>query len=83
MDSNINRNPVIAVVNGKLSINGLVFELHELREVKQYLQSIGASEALFNCDTEEQVEELEIIVKKMADISPEAAGQDTQSWYLN
>ena len=40
-------NPIITVVNGKLVINGITFEHNQLLESKQYLQSIGAKEALF------------------------------------
>ena len=41
------KNPIITVVNGKLVINGITFEHTELRESKEYLQTIGAEEALF------------------------------------
>ncbi|SVD99250.1 uncharacterized protein METZ01_LOCUS452104, partial [marine metagenome] len=38
----IDKNPVFSVVDGKVCINGKVFEHTELRESKEYLQSIGA-----------------------------------------
>ena len=49
-------NPIISVVNGKLCINGKIFEHNELRESKEYLQSIGAEEAHFYPDDEDQAE---------------------------
>ena len=81
MDNNIA--PVITVKDNKVCINGISFEHHELRELKEYLQKIGAKEALYNPSDDDEAELLEEIIVKMADISPEASGQDISSYYLN
>ena len=77
------KNPIITVDNGKICINGIVFEHHELRELKEYLQKIGAKEALYNPSDDDEAGLLEEIVLKMAEMTPEAAGQDIPSYYLN
>ncbi len=76
-------NPIISVKDNKVCVNGIVFEHHELRELKEYLQQIGAKEALYNPSDDNEAELLEEIVVKMADMSPEASGQDISSYYLN
>ena len=78
----IDKNPVISVKNGKICINGITFELTELRESKEYLQSIDAEEALFYPENEEEIEEITEIITKLGEISPEASGADC-SYYLN
>ena len=78
----IDKNPVISVKDGKICINGITFELTELRESKEYLQSIDAEEALFYPENEEEIEEITEIITKMGEISPEASGADC-SYYLN
>ena len=72
--------PVITVKDNKICVNGITFELHELRELKEYLQKTGAKEALYNHSDDDEAELLEEIVLKMADISPEASGQDIPSY---
>ena len=80
----IDKNPVICVVDGKLCINGIIFELHELRESKEYLQSIRAEEAFFYPENDKELDELHKIIKKMGEISPEASGEnESLSYYLN
>jgi len=79
----IDKNPVICVVDGKLCINGIIFELHELRESKEYLQSIGSEEAHFYPEDENQADELHEVIMKMAEMSPEASGDGIASYYLN
>ena len=78
----IDKNPIISVKDGKMCINGRTFEHTELRESKEYLQSIGADEALFYPENEEEIEEITEIITKMGEISPEASGTDC-SYYLN
>ena len=51
--------------------------------VKEYLQKIGAKEALYNPSDDDEAGLLEEIVLKMAEMTPEAAGQDISSYYLN
>ena len=78
-----NKNPVICVEDGKICINGRVFEHDELRESKEYLQSIGAEEAFFAPEDDGELEELTEIVTKMGEVSPEAVGEKALSYYLN
>jgi len=77
------KNPVISVKDGKICINGKTFEHDELRESKEYLQSIAAEEAFFYSENEDEMEELHDIIKKMGEISPEASGDEIFSYYLN
>ena len=77
------KNPVLSVKDGKMCINGRTFEHTELRESKEYLQSIGADEALFYPENEEEIEELTEIVTKMGEISPEFTEDEPISYYLN
>ena len=79
----IDKNPVLSVVDGKMCINGKTFEHTELRESKEYLQSIDAEEALFYPENEEELEELTEIITKMGKISPEISGDEISSYYLN
>ena len=83
MISSTDKNPVISVVDGKICINGHVFDEHELRESKEYLQSIGAEEAIFTPENDEELDELHEIIKKMDEMSPEASGDEALSYYLN
>ena len=79
----MDKNPVISVVDGKICINGKTFEHTELRESKEYLQSMDAEEAFFSPENEEELNELHEIVKKMGKISPEIFGDEIPSYYLN
>ena len=84
MGSNIiDANPIMCVIEGKLCINGIIFEHNELRESKEYLQSIGAEEVLFYPEDEDEADQLHEIIIKMADASPEASDDDITSYYLN
>ena len=78
-----NKNPVLSVVDGKICINGRTFEHDELRESKEYLQSIGAEEAFFYPENDEELDELHEIIIKMGEASPEASGEEALSYYLN
>ena len=77
------KNPVISVKNGKMCINGRTFEHDELRESKEYLQSIDAEEAFYYPENDDEMEELHEIIKKMGEKSPESIGEATLSYYLN
>ena len=83
MISSTDKNPIISVVNGKICINGHVFGVHQLRESKEYLQSIGAEEAIFTPENDEELDELHEIVTRMEKASPEASGKEVLSYYLN
>ena len=77
------KNPIITVVNGKLVINGITFEHTELRESKEYLQTIGAEEALFYPEDEEMLDELHEVIIKMGELTPEASDDEIETFYLN
>ena len=79
----MDKNPVLSVVDGKMCINGKTFEHTELRESKEYLQSMAAEEAFFYPENEEELEEMHEIIKKMGEISPEIFGDEILSYYLN
>mgnify|MGYP006864766939 CR=1 FL=1 len=77
------KNPIITVVNGKLVINGITFEHTELRESKEYLQTIGAEEALFYPEDEEMLDELHEVIIKMGELTTEASGDEMETVYVN
>ena len=79
----IDKNPVISVVDHKICINGRTFGVHQLRESKEYLQSIGAEEAYFTPEDDDEMNELHEIVTRMEEASPEASGGGIESYYLN
>ena len=79
----IDKNPIMSVIDGKLCINDVTFEHTELRESKEYLQSLGAEEVLFYPENDEELDEMHKIVIKMGEITPEASGDVTTSYYLN
>tara|TARA_Y100001949_G_scaffold24670_1_gene17941 strand:+ start:304 stop:567 length:264 start_codon:yes stop_codon:yes gene_type:complete len=83
LQKNNDKNPVIGVEDGKMCINGITFELDELRESKEYLQSIGAEEAFFYPENDDELDELTEIINKMGEASPEASGEESLSYYLN
>ena len=83
MEEDTDKNPVISVVDHKICINGHVFDEHELRESKEYLQSIGAEEAFFAPEDDDELNELHEIVARMEKASPEASGEEALSYYLN
>ena len=75
---------IISVVDHKICINGRTFGVHQLRESKEYLQSIGAEEAFFYPESDEELDELHEIVTRMGEASPEASGEnEALSYYLN
>ena len=78
-----NKNPIISVVDGKICINGKTFERAELRESKEYLQSLGAEEAFFYPENDEELNELHEIIAEMGELSPESSGDEALSYYLN
>ena len=78
------KNPILSVIDGKICINGRTFEHTELRESKEYLQSIGAEEAFFYPENDEELDEMHNIVTRMGEMSPEASGEnEALSYYLN
>tara|TARA_Y100000296_G_C5037494_1_gene188057 strand:+ start:163 stop:432 length:270 start_codon:yes stop_codon:yes gene_type:complete len=78
------KNPVLSVVDGKICINDKTFEVTELRKSKEYLQSIGAEEAFFYPENDEELDEMHEIVTRMGEASPEASGEnESLSYYLN
>ena len=77
----IDKNPIISVKDGKICINGKTFEHNELRESKEYLQSIDAEEALFYPENEEEIETITEIINKMGEMSPEFLADDNVTYY--
>jgi hypothetical protein len=77
------KNPIITVINGRLVINGITFEHDQLLESKQYLQEMGADEALFYPEDDDMIDELHSVIIKMGEITPEASGDDILSYTLN
>ncbi len=75
--------PIISVVGGKLSINDIIFEHDQLRESKQYLQSLGYSEALFFPANDGDLNELEEVMSIMSEINNGTTVDDTPTYYLN
>ena len=74
---------IISVVDHKICINGRTFGVHQLRESKEYLQRIGAEEAIFTPEDDDELNELHEIVTRMEKASPEASGKEVMSYYLN
>ena len=74
---------IISVVDHKICINGRTFGVNQLRESKEYLQSIGAEEAYFAPEDDDELDELHSIVERMEKASPEASGEEVLSYYLN
>ena len=77
------KNPIISVVDRKLCINDIIFEHDQLRESKQYLQSLGYSEVIFYPANDEDLKELEDVMAIMSEKNQEASGNEIPSYYLN
>jgi hypothetical protein len=73
----------LSIVDDKLCVDRTVFELHELREVKQYFQENGYESSQFYPKEESDVDKLHAIIKKMGELSPECHDNDVESYYLN
>ena len=73
----------LTIVDDKLCVDRTVFELHELREVKQYFQENGYTSSQFYPEGDNDVDKLHSIIEKMGKLSPECAGRDIESFYLN
>ena len=77
-DMNV-KNPIISVVDRKLCINEIIFEHDQLRESKQYLQSLGYSEVIFYPANDEDLKELEDVMAIMSEKNQEASGNEIPS----
>ena len=53
-----NEKTEITIVDGKICIDGRIFEHHELREAKQFIRDLNASEALLFFKTFEELKKL-------------------------
>ena len=73
----------LKIVNNQLEIDGIVFKHSELREAKEYMQSVGAQEAIFMPEDDDEVDALHQIVIKMGELSPEASGEEPAGYFLN
>jgi len=79
----VGRDVYLRVVNNKLEIDGTVYEHSELREAKEYMQSVNAQEAIFMPEDDDEVDALHQIVIKMGELSPEASGEEPAGYFLN
>ena len=75
-------NSILNIVDNKICINGKTFEHTELREAKEYLQSINATEVLFYPKNEKEMEQLNTIITKMKEISPKISADDATPFFL-
>ena len=73
----------LRVVDNKLEIDGRIFEHSELREAKEYMQSVDANEAIFMPEDDDEIDALHEIVIKMGELSPEASGEEPAGYFLN
>ncbi|MAE55445.1 MAG: hypothetical protein CMK23_05580 [Porticoccaceae bacterium] len=73
----------LTIIDGKLCVDDKVFEHHELRECKEYLQQMNYKSSQFIAKNDDDIDKLHTIIEKMGELSPEAAGRDIESFYLN
>ena len=73
----------LRVVDNKLEIDARIFEHSELREAKEYMQSVDAYDAIFMPEDDDEVDALHEIVIKMGELSPEASGEEPAGYFLN
>ena len=73
----------LRVVDNKLEIDGRIFEHSELRQAKEYMQSVDANEAIFMPEDDDEIDALHEIVIKMGELSPEASGEESSGYFLN
>jgi hypothetical protein len=66
----------------RICINDKIFDHDQLREIKLYFQELHITESSFLASTEEELDRLHSIVKKMGELSPEFVGEN-ESYYLN
>ena len=77
------RDVYLRVVDNKLEIDGRIFEHSELRQAKEYMQSVDANEAIFMPEDDDEIDALHEIVIKMGELSPEASGEEPAGYFLN
>ena len=78
-----NKKVIISIDQGRLRLDDEIFDHDELLRAKLYLKTSGADEALFISEEDDDRYELEEIVGKMLEYSPEAMDSNLQSFYLN
>ena len=83
LNTNMNKEAFLSIVDCKLCVDRTVFELHELRECKEYLQKNNYRSSQFFAKNEDDVDKLHAIIEKMGKLSPECAGKDVETFYLN
>jgi len=79
----VGRDVYLRVVDNKLEIDGRIFEHSELRQAKEYMQSVDANEAIFMPEDDDEIDALHEIVIKMGELSPEASGEELAGYFLN
>ncbi len=83
LNTDMNKEAFLSIVDDKLCVDTTVFELHELRECKEYLQKNNYKSSQFFSKNKNDVDKLHSIIEKMGELSPECAGRDIDSFYLN
>ena len=83
LNTNMNKEAFLTIVNNKLCVDRTVFELHELRECNEYLQQNGYESSQFFAKSDQEIDKLHAIIERMAELSPECASKDIESFYLN
>jgi hypothetical protein len=80
-----NDNEAILTISKKgcLVINDQVFEPHQLREAKLYLQQQGITKSFFWPKTQDDIEALNNIILEMGLLSPESTDHTILTNYLN
>ena len=73
----------LTIVDDKLCVDRTVFELDDLRGVRQYFQENGYTSSQFYPEGENDVDKLHKIIEKMRELSPECREGDMDSYYLN
>ena len=73
----------LTIVDDKLCVDRTVFELDDLRGVRQYFQENGYTSSQFYPEGENDIDKLHKIIEKMGELSPECRKGDMDSYYLN
>ena len=71
----------IRISNGYLMVDEKQFAVDQLREAKLFMQNF--EEAIFACENDDDLLELEKFIGEMAALSPECDDTKIQSFYLN
>ena len=67
----------------KINVDGVTYDVTQLREVKEYLQLNNITSSQFFAESDEDVDILNSIIEKMAELSPEVVDNNINSYFLN